>query len=1022
MSISNIGIDPGVTDTGLVGQASDSITLSNTVPATLSRVGIVSVPASLTAGAAPVATIIGAQPAYITVVDVTHPANLVYGTDYTLAATGGGSQLTYSVLRVATSPNSTNNDICTVTYLYGDMPDTAYAIGETYAQSQVAITTGGNQYSAGTYPGSTYGAADTTGTSVAGIGPALPGGSVSDVIPWAGSGQAGGQTGTVSQHDYSALQGIAGQQPQAVYGWSLGSPDTEAVYGGPTTWWGSAFSPQLGSYSQGDVGAASDPGIWDTTIGGGSLYQYAIPATAPVYRNPYLGVAAFNKDTSLTDILGNQISAAALTNAAYYALNVDSNPWGAYPAGGPPGGWAVAPSAPVGLSLQTDPFSATAAGTAYYLSQGGVVPSSVVVTNTTQSLTMVLNTDYSLTTAGNGPDTYCYVTPIVAAHYANGNNISVAYSYGSPQYWDSNAPASVPGAPGLGSTTSQTDNVASFTAGASALSKVGIVTPPASMSVIDQTGPRAGNVLVMNLDYTVTVSGSGSTLTYSIARLAGSTGSNSGDSVNVTYFYGNAAYFTSGPCLPVNRGAQIAWTPPAGTTEVDFYLVQSMPDLGTQFVPKSGLQDFNGLPNVAGSDDYGQPANQTDSINLVLAALTAPTISSITHGGTTGATTYGYRIAALNLNGTTLAGAELTTATGNAALTGVNTNIIAWGAIAGATAGYAIYGRTSGAELFMGTVAAGVTTFTDTGAVTPSGALPAANTTVATLSKTAIVTPAGQLIVRDLTSTALTVQGASSTAYNNLVPTGGTLAQPAATDMLQPMGQVLMYGVDYTVTQVANGPWLTYQLNLAQGSVNAFITDTIQVDYWYNQEGDVPLTAANDTIVLVAGSAALLHSSVVTAAQSLVVYDTTISKPLAYGIDFTVTSNGVGPTRVLTVSLLAGGSAGAGNTDTLHVYYLYGSALTSYFTQGLLQNTPLIWRPNGTVYSWQGYQFQIAAGNRLGLGPFSSLSDYVVPLNYQAPQPGFEGTTQTITFRDPANSINPIYRPDGTTLSGTGLG
>lgn len=45
-----------------------------------------------------------------------------------------------------------------------------------------------------------------------------------------------------------------------------------------------------------------------------------------------------------------------------------------------------------------------------------------------------------------------------------------------------------------------------------------------------------------------------------------------------------------------------------------------------------------------------------------------------------------------------------------------------------------------------------------------------------------------------------------------------------------------------------------------------------------------------------------------------------------------------------------------------------------------------------------------------------------MPLNYQAPQPGFEGTTQTITFRDPANSINPAYLPNGTFLSGTGLG
>jgi hypothetical protein len=45
-----------------------------------------------------------------------------------------------------------------------------------------------------------------------------------------------------------------------------------------------------------------------------------------------------------------------------------------------------------------------------------------------------------------------------------------------------------------------------------------------------------------------------------------------------------------------------------------------------------------------------------------------------------------------------------------------------------------------------------------------------------------------------------------------------------------------------------------------------------------------------------------------------------------------------------------------------------------------------------------------------------------VPLNYAAPQPGHQGQTQTELGLDPANAVNPVYRPDGTIKPGTGLG
>ena len=1045
MSISNIGIDPGVTDQGLVGYQVDTLSLSNTVAAALTRTGVISAPGFITAGTQAGVPPTMSPPVAIGAVDITSPATitvtdqtggnsgkvLVQNTDYTLTPSGSGSQLTYSILRISTSANSANNDSITVAYLFGTVPDTEAAIGETVAQAALAITTVNQQYSTGTYPGSTYGAADTTGTSVASVGPALPGGSVADVIPWAGSGQAGGQTGPVNISDYSAYQGTLFPQREGLYGWPRGVPDTEEVYGGSTAWWAAGFAPTLQNYVSGDIGITADPQIMDTTIGGGSLYtENVAAASGPAYRNPILGVAGRVQDTSLTDILGNQIAAATLTNAAYAGSDVDTNPWGQnFPAGGPPGGWTFSPSQPVALSTQTDTFASAQASTPVYLSQGGVVTASIVATNTSTSTTMVLNTDYTLVIAGNGPDTFVQVTFIVAAHFANGNNVSIAYNYGTPQYYDSVVPAQVPLSPAVGATSAGSQVIASFVAGGTTLTQTGITTPPAGLVIVDNTAGRVGNVGVLNVDYVVTaVVGSGSTLTYTVAFKAGSTQFVSGDNVTVSYFFGNAAYFASGPALPTNRGAQVSWGAPAGTTEVDYYLIQSLPDLGTQFVPKTGLPGFYGEPNVAGSDDYGQPVFQSDTFTAFpatsVAAPAAPGTSTATTGGTIAAGTYQIVVTYVNAVGESVGSVASAQVTTGAASTITVTSPAASGTATSWNAYFSQVGGAATATTRQNSVPVNLgTNFTLTTPPTSTGAAPPTlNTTVITITKQGVVTPPGQLIVRDTSSSTLTIQGAAASDYQNLTPTGGTIAGPAAQDPLQPLGQVLIFNVDYTVTTINNGPWTLYQIQRAPSSVNAFAGDTIVVDYYYSQTNITPLTAANDTIVLSAGSGALLHTGVFTAPQNLIVFDTTTGRALAFGLDFTLALTGIGPTRTFTITVITTGPAGSGLTDTVHAYYLYGAPLASFFQQGLLENTPIIYRPNGTTYAFQGYQFQVAAGNRAGLGPFSNVSDFVVPLNYQAPQPGFQGTTQTITFRDPANTINPIYLPSGAVLSGTGLG
>ena len=815
--------------------------------------------------------------------------------------------------------------------------------------------------------------ADTTGTSVAGIGAALPGGSPSDTIPWAGSGQAGGMTGPgLLQWSGYTVKDAGRSGP---LGFLPGQPDSSAVYGGTP---GTAPVTPASPYPWLPASTLLT-GTLDTTVGGGSALTSGL-GVPPAYRAPaaIAGSGASVKDTSLTDILGNMVNAMPLNSAAYAAVNIDTS-------------YGGSPSAPASLSTQTDTFTGTSASpTRYYATQPGIVPASLIVRDVTNAnLVLTAGSDYTVTTALTGPKTSLYITlTVVALRYTAGDTVSLSYSYGSPQYYDSNLPpvqaqpvtdtlwlslvpaqlsawgvttaaasltvfdvtqnqalvyntdytvqtltqpwtpgstysetplttytiswkpastvarlgdtitvtysynTSVPAAPGMGATTSQTDNIATFNATPAALSKTGIVTPPASLQVVNfQAGANLGKTLVLNTDYTVTVTGTGSTLAYSVTRLAGSTNSALNDNVHVTYSYGNAAYFTSGPPVPGDKGVFLPFSPPSGTIQVDYYLVRSS-DLGTQYVPASGQPGMYGQPpGGSGGATPGQPAYQSDT--------------------------------------------------------------------------------------FTGT-------FTSASPVT--------------LSRTGVIVPPGQLIVRDLTST--------------------------QQDPLQATGTVLIYGYDYTVTQAGTGPWLTYQVQRIASSVNSKNGDTITVGYWYDTMGAVPLTYVADAITTAARVGTLHNADVATPPRSLIVWDSTISKALAYGLDFTAAASGTGPAQTVQITTIAGGPANAGAADNLTVYYGYGVVLATVFAQGMHPNPQGFLQPGGTYRAFgPGYQLSIAAGNRAGLGPFSNWSDYVYPLNYNAPQPGAQGTTTAGPGTlDPRNSVNPVYKPDGTVKAGTGLG
>ncbi len=108
-----------------------------------------------------------------------------------------------------------------------------------------------------------------------------------------------------------------------------------------------------------------------------------------------------------------------------------------------------------------------------------------------------------------------------------------------------------------------------------------------------------------------------------------------------------------------------------------------------------------------------------------IGAPTGVAVVTATTGGTLAAATYGYRVSAVYPWGESVASAEVqVTTTGT-----TSENTISWTLPSGATAAK-VYGRTVGGELYIATVNAGTSSYTDTGSVTSSGALPTGTLTL----------------------------------------------------------------------------------------------------------------------------------------------------------------------------------------------------------------------------------------------------------------------------------------------------
>lgn len=113
------------------------------------------------------------------------------------------------------------------------------------------------------------------------------------------------------------------------------------------------------------------------------------------------------------------------------------------------------------------------------------------------------------------------------------------------------------------------------------------------------------------------------------------------------------------------------------------------------------------------------------------AALATPGSITVTPQGTSGATTWTYKLVAINATGTTEAGAASSTTTGNATLDGTNFNRLTWTAVTNATGYWVFRTAAGGTPSTTGRIAVlgAVTTYDDQGAAGDSSVAPTSNST-----------------------------------------------------------------------------------------------------------------------------------------------------------------------------------------------------------------------------------------------------------------------------------------------------
>lgn len=328
-----------------------------------------------------------------------------------------------------------------------------------------------------------------------------------------------------------------------------GTLDTEGVYGPNHP---ESFSPVSVLLS----------GTKDTTLG------FAGNMSNPAYRAPSAGVPASTKDT--TNALGFN---AAVPTDTYSWITNGTTETGNF---GAPSGSILSFTETLANLNATTPIAATKQGvigaaasltvvnkgkintvtgeshvlsglTAFTLTNNGVTDATTDVVVKKGTTTLVAGTDYSIVATGSAGTRNMSITPIDSATVDPGDTLLVTYHYGSAAYFS---------------------NVA----------------------------------LTLTTDYTVTFTASSAQRSFTLLRNGSSSAVANGDSVGVTYQYGDSTYWgthdpTAAPPAPVigtavagDRRAKVVWTLPSlGTADdIDGFLIQTDTG-GTRYVPGGNL-------------------------------------------------------------------------------------------------------------------------------------------------------------------------------------------------------------------------------------------------------------------------------------------------------------------------------------------------------------------------------------------------------------------------------------------------
>lgn len=174
---------------------------------------------------------------------------------------------------------------------------------------------------------------------------------------------------------------------------------------------------------------------------------------------------------------------------------------------------------------------------------------------------------------------------------------------------------------------------------------------------------------------------------------------------------------------------------PSSTGEIGTVTATVDPATGAQ----STSYTFNDT-GIAGDSTTAPSTNTTGAVNFPVVgggfsvpALATPAGGAVVNNGTAGAVTITYKVVALAPNGGhSAASASITTTTANATLSSTNSNTVTWDPVSGAS-GYQVWrtaaGGTPSSTGLIGTTAATLFTFTDTGIAGDSATAPTTNTT-----------------------------------------------------------------------------------------------------------------------------------------------------------------------------------------------------------------------------------------------------------------------------------------------------